>query len=69
MAVEPSLHNNGPDVNSNVKDDDDVETDLGAAALAEVLHVEDIAEAKAGDAGEKSEVSWYKYSDKETNLF
>lgn len=57
MAVKLNLHNDGPYIHADVKDDDDVETDLGAAALAEVLHVEDIAEAKAGDAGEKSEVS------------
>lgn len=57
MALKLSLHNNGPDVHANVKHDDGVETDLGTAALSEVFHVEDIAEAKAANAGEKSEVS------------
>lgn len=51
MAVKPSLHNNGPDVNANVKGDDGVETDLGAATLAEIFRVEDEAEAKAANAG------------------
>lgn len=68
MAIKLNLHNDGPDIHADIKDNDGVETDLGAAALAEVLHVEDIAEAKAGDAGRKGEVSWCKYSDKETNL-
>lgn len=49
MAVEPSLHNNGPDVNSNVKDDDDVETELGAPTLAEIFRVEDETKTKAAD--------------------
>ena len=50
MAVEPSLHDNGPDVNANVKGDDGVETDLGAATLAEIFRVEDEAETEAADA-------------------
>ena len=49
--VEPGLHNNGPDVNANVKGDDGVETDLRAATLAEIFRVEDEAKAKAADAG------------------
>jgi hypothetical protein len=56
MAVELRLHYNGPDVHTDVEEDDGVETDLGAAALAESLHVEDIPEAKAADTG-KDEVS------------
>ena len=42
---------------SDVEDDDDVQTDLGAAALAEVFQVEDVAEAKAADAGKREEIS------------
>ena len=50
MAVEFDLHNNGPDVYSEVEDDDGVEANLGAAALPEAFHVEDKTEAKAADA-------------------
>lgn len=53
MADELSLHNDGPDIHAYVEDNDDVQTDLGAAALAEMFRVKDIPEAKATDAGEK----------------
>lgn len=57
MPPELGLHDDGPDVHADVEDDDDVETDLCAAALAEVFQVEDVAEAEAADAGEGGEVS------------
>ena len=50
MVVELALHDNGPDVDADIKDDNSVETHLGAAALAEALHVEDETEAEASDA-------------------
>lgn len=53
LAVELSLYNDGPDIHADVEDDDGVEADLGTAALVEVLHVEDITEAKATDASER----------------
>lgn len=55
---ESSLHDDGPDIHSDVQDDDGVETGLGAAALAEVLHVEDVPETKAADAGRTSQTVW-----------
>ena len=51
MVVKPGLHNNGPNVNTNVKSNDGVETDLGAATLAEIFRVKDEAQAKAANAG------------------
>lgn len=53
MALESGLHDNGPDIHADVEDDDSVETNLGAAALAKVFHVEDEAEAEAADAGKR----------------
>jgi len=53
VAFESGLHDNGPDIHANVKNDHGVETDLGAAALAEVFHIEDEAEAEAADADKK----------------
>lgn len=53
MAIEPSLHYNGPDIYADVKEDHDVETDLGAAALAERFQIEDVAESEAADANRR----------------
>lgn len=49
MTVEFHLHDDGPDVHADVEDDDGVEADLGAAALAHALHVEDESETKAAN--------------------
>jgi hypothetical protein len=64
MAVESGLHDNRPDVYADVEDDDDIETYLSAAALAEALHVEDEAEAEAADSGGTcvSLCEWYVLS-------
>jgi hypothetical protein len=53
MVVELDLHNDRPNVHSDVKRHDGTETYLGAAMLTETLHVKDEAEAKAADASEK----------------
>lgn len=39
----------GCNVHADVKDDDRVQTDLDAAALPKVLHVQDVSEVKAAD--------------------
>ena len=56
MVKEPGLHDNRPDIYGNIQDDDCVEPGLGAVALAEVLHVEDVPETEAADAGGTSQV-------------
>lgn len=48
--VELNLHNNGPDIDGDIEDDDSVETELGTTALAETFHVENESEAKAANA-------------------
>lgn len=53
MAVELGLHDNRPDIYTNVEDDDGVETNLRTAALAETLHVKDVAKTKAADTGDE----------------
>ena len=53
MAVELGLHDDRPDIYTNVEDDDGVETNLRTAALAETLHVQDIAKTKAADSGDE----------------
>ena len=54
MAVELGLHDDGPDVHTDVEDDDGIKTNLCAAALAESFHVQDVAETKAADAVRES---------------
>lgn len=48
--VELDLHNNGPDIDADIEDDDSVEADLGTTALAETLHVENESEAETANA-------------------
>jgi hypothetical protein len=53
IVVEADLHDDTPDVDADVEDDDGVEAELGAAALREGFHVEDEAQAEAADARER----------------
>lgn len=57
MAVKLDLHNDGPDVDADVKNDDGVEANLRTAPLAEVLCVKNKAQTKAADAGWESVTS------------
>lgn len=52
--VELNLHDYRPDIDTDVEDDDGEETNLSTAALAEALHIENKAKAKAADTGKKS---------------
>ena len=49
VALELDLHNDGPNVDTGVQDYDGIKTDLSSAALCDVLHVEDEAEAEAAN--------------------
>lgn len=49
MRVEPCLHNDRPNVDAYIEDHDGEQPDLGAAALADVFEVEDVAEGEAAD--------------------
>lgn len=46
------LHDDRPDVYTNVEDDDDVKTDLSAATLADGFHIKDKSKAKTADSDE-----------------
>lgn len=48
--IELNLHNNGPDIDADIEDDDSVETNLGTTALAKTFHVENESEAKTANA-------------------
>ena len=52
--VELNLHDYRPDIDTDVEDNDGEETNLSTAALAEALHIENKAEAKAADTGKES---------------
>ena len=54
MIIKLDLHDNRPDIDTDVKDDDCIEPNLGTAALAKVLHIEDKTEAKTTNATQKS---------------
>lgn len=54
VVVELNLHDYRPDIDTDVEDDDGEETNLSTAALAEALHIENKAKAKAADTGKKS---------------
>lgn len=49
MVIELGLHNNGPDVHTDVENDNDVKAELGTAALAKTFHIEDETQAKASN--------------------
>ena len=49
VALEANLHDDGPDVDSHVENDDGVQTNLSATALGEFLGVENEAETEAAD--------------------
>lgn len=47
MVVELDLLDNRPDIDTHIQKDNNVETDLGATTLIQVLFIEDEAETKA----------------------
>lgn len=51
--IELCLHDDRPDINPDVENDDGVETDLGTTALAETLHVENESKAETSNANKK----------------
>jgi hypothetical protein len=53
VAVEPGLHDDRPDVHTQVQDNNQNETNLGPSSLAQSLHVEDETEAEASDDAEE----------------
>jgi hypothetical protein len=53
MTIKLDLHDNRPDIDTDVKNDDRIEPNLGTAALAKVLHIEDETEAKTTNAMQK----------------
>lgn len=50
--VELDLLDNRPDIDTHIQKDNNVETDLGATTLIQVLFIDDEAEAKATDTSE-----------------
>lgn len=52
MVVELDLLDNRPDIDTHIQKDNNVETDLGATTLIQVLFIEDEAETKATDTSE-----------------
>jgi hypothetical protein len=53
MVVELDLHNYRPDIHPDVQDNNREKTDLGAATLAETLHVQDETETKAANTSKR----------------
>lgn len=53
MTIKLDLHDNRPDIDTDVKNDDRIEPNLGTAALAKVLHIEDKTKAKTTNAEKK----------------
>jgi hypothetical protein len=53
VAVESGLHDDRPDVHTQVQDNNQDKTDLGPSSLAESLHVENETEAEASDDAEE----------------
>ena len=53
MAVESGLHDDRPDVHTQVQDDNQDKANLGPSSLAESLHVENETEAEASDDAEE----------------
>lgn len=49
VRIEPHLHHDGPDVDSQVEDDYSEKTELSPSALAEPLDIEDEPESEAAD--------------------
>jgi hypothetical protein len=49
VVLELCLHDNRPDIHTQIKGHDSDETDLCTTTLADVLHVEYKAETKASD--------------------
>lgn len=43
------MHDDGPDVDSNVENDNSIEADLGAATLGQFLSIENEAKAEAAN--------------------
>ena len=52
MAVKSGLHDDRPDVHTQVQDDNQDKANLGPSSLAESLHVENETEAEAADDAE-----------------
>lgn len=57
IAVESDLHDDGPDVDTGVQDDDSKQTELSTASLAETLNIQDKTEAETTNTGSKKEKS------------
>ena len=53
VAIEPGLHDNGPDIHPQVQNNNQDKTNLGPPSLAEPLHVENETEAEASDDEEE----------------
>jgi hypothetical protein len=53
VAVESGLHDDRPDVNTQVQDNNQDKTNLGSSSLAESIHIEDETEAEASDDAEE----------------
>jgi hypothetical protein len=53
MAVEPGLHDNRPDVHTQIQDNNQDKTNLCSPSLAESLHVENETETKTSDDAEE----------------
>lgn len=63
IAVESDLHDDGPDVDTGVQDDDSKQTKLSTASLAETLDIQDKTEAETANTGSKKKrvVSYWTY--------
>ena len=57
IAVESDLHDDGPDVDGGVQDDDSKQTELSTASLAETLDIEDKTKAETANTDSKKEWS------------
>ena len=58
IAVESDLHDDGPDVDTGVQDDDSKQTKLSTASLAETLDIQDKTEAETANTGSKKKKEW-----------
>lgn len=45
------MHDDGPDIDTNIESNDGVKTDLSASTLANALHIENKSKAEAADTG------------------
>lgn len=53
MVVELDLLNNRPDIDTHIQENNNVETELSATTLIQVLCIEDKAETKAANTVER----------------